>query len=321
MSPAKNILPALVLAFITPVLTELLSGNVPAPVFFLPWVYALLIVVYGLPVLLIRELFIKWKLTLPGLFLLGLAYGIFNEGVCAKTLLLADKVPIDAFDHDTWLGINFPWASLIVPWHALHAIIFPIALVTWWFPAAARTSWLSRKAFGITSVLLSILGAVVYLGNKKAVTSPPYLIFFVVVMTALIFLSKRASRAGPFLEPIGRSTLWPAAAGFTFYPVLVLGLTIAAGLKLPGIVICLLGILLLAVYYRMLVRRGWLALTPFVLFALGDYFSGSLFTGLVMLAKGSLVGVITQLVLMGAFALGITKAHRLVPTSTPSSHA
>jgi hypothetical protein len=297
----KNLRPALVLALIAPVLTELLSGNIPAPVFFLPWIYAFLLVVYGLPVLLARELYVAWRLRLSGLFFLGLAYGIFNEGVCAKTLLLDVNVPIDAFDHRTWLGINFPWAFLIVPWHALHAIVFPIALVTWWFPAQAPGPWLSRRAFLFISLFLALFGTVVYLVNKTHVTPPIYLLFFAGMMAFFVLAAKRTEGSGGFLEADGPRGFAPAAVGFTFYPVFVLGLCVAANLGLPRIVLCLLATLLLLFYGFIIARRGWRTLTPFVLFALGDYFSGALLTGLVLLAKGSVVGVITELVLMAGF--------------------
>jgi hypothetical protein len=315
----KQHLPAWTLAAITPVLTELLSGNIPANVFFLPWVYLVLLIVYGLPVLLIRDLFIKWNLGLPGLFLLGLAYGIFNEGVCAKTLLLDGHVPIDAFDHHTWLGINFPWAALIVPWHAFHAIIFPIALVTLWFPTQARTSWLSSRMFTWTAVLLSVLSAVVFLFGSMIGTSPRYLVFFVAIMALLILLSRRTPYPETFLEPSSPASIAPAFLGLTFYPVFVLGLSMAAGIKSPNLIICVLSVLLITLYYKFLLKKNWISLKPFVLFALGDYLSGALFTGLVMLAKGSAIGVTTELVLIGIFAFSIAKIRKipLIPSNNP----
>jgi hypothetical protein len=304
IEPKISRLPAVTLALIAPVLTELLSGNVPAQRFFLPWVYGALILVYGLPALMVRELYIAWNLGLPGLFLMGLAYGIFNEGVCAKTLLLAEHVPIDAFDHYTWLGVNFPWAALIVPWHAAQAVIFPIALVTYWFPDAARTSWISARVFRGGGILLAAGGALIHLTNKKPATPPVYLLFFAAVMGALVYWSKRTGRSEAFLGAGGTGALPAALAGISFYPALVMGLSICAGMKLPGVVICLGAVLLVGFYWRWLARRGWLMLTPFVLFAMGDCFSGALLTGLFQW-KGSGGGVVTSGVLAGFFATQI----------------
>ena len=41
---------------------------------------------------------LRRQLGLAGLFVLGLVYGIFNEGIIAKTFYLATNVPINKFD-------------------------------------------------------------------------------------------------------------------------------------------------------------------------------------------------------------------------------
>ncbi len=75
--------PILTLILITPFLTELLCSNIPASVFFHPYVFFMTVLVYGLPVLAIRELSIRWNLGILGILIFGVAYGIYNEGICA----------------------------------------------------------------------------------------------------------------------------------------------------------------------------------------------------------------------------------------------
>ena len=70
--------PILTLVVIVPFLTELLSGNFTLSRFFIPPVFIAFIIAYGLAALLIRELAVKWKLGIEGIFILGLAYGIYN---------------------------------------------------------------------------------------------------------------------------------------------------------------------------------------------------------------------------------------------------
>ena len=71
--------PTVALLLAAPFLTELLSGNLPASVFFRPQVYPFLATVgYGFPILLLREFAVRRQLGLASLFLLGLVYGIFN---------------------------------------------------------------------------------------------------------------------------------------------------------------------------------------------------------------------------------------------------
>ncbi len=40
----------------------------------------------------------RWRLSTRGIVLLGLTYGILNEGLVAQTLVRYDHVPIDRFD-------------------------------------------------------------------------------------------------------------------------------------------------------------------------------------------------------------------------------
>jgi hypothetical protein len=80
----------LTLVFLAPILTEVVSGNTPAHALLDPRVTLFLLVAYGLPLLVVRELQLRWQLSNFGVFLLGLAYGIWNEGLLAQTLIRAE---------------------------------------------------------------------------------------------------------------------------------------------------------------------------------------------------------------------------------------
>ena len=83
----------------------------------------ILLIIYGCAVLLIRELSVRWRLGLIGIFILGLAYGFYNEGIVTKTLLLSKTIPMNNFIYPTKFGINWAWALFINVWHALHAVL------------------------------------------------------------------------------------------------------------------------------------------------------------------------------------------------------
>ena len=127
--------PVLSLLLLAPFLTELLSGNLPASQFFQPQVYVFLATVgYGFPILLLREFAVRRRLGLAGLFMLGLVYGIFNEGILARTFYLASNVPIKTFDGYGYVfGVAIPWAITISIWHALHSFVYPIVAVSYFF--------------------------------------------------------------------------------------------------------------------------------------------------------------------------------------------
>lgn len=40
-----------------------------------------LIVIYGVAALLIRELAVRWHLGIEGILILGIVFGIYNEGI------------------------------------------------------------------------------------------------------------------------------------------------------------------------------------------------------------------------------------------------
>jgi len=122
---------ALVLLLITPfLLTELLTGNIGFPYILDPATFITLIIVYGFPILIIRELVVRWQGGALSIFLLGLTYGLFNEGIIAKTLMMQQALPIPIMDgYGYILGISIPFTLLIVPWHALYSVMFPISKI------------------------------------------------------------------------------------------------------------------------------------------------------------------------------------------------
>ena len=77
--------PALVLFFLSPMIGELLSGSAPPAEFFNPLGFIMLAVLYGGGVLLVRELVHRWHRGWPTLLVLGVAYGIAEEGLMCKS--------------------------------------------------------------------------------------------------------------------------------------------------------------------------------------------------------------------------------------------
>ena len=79
-------------------LAEVGSQNVPILAYLSPATFVLGSLAYGVPALVIREVAAARGLNAAGLAILGLAYGILNEGVLARTLTQASAAPLLA-DH------------------------------------------------------------------------------------------------------------------------------------------------------------------------------------------------------------------------------
>ena len=119
-------------------------------------------------VLLVRELAVRWNCGVLGLFSLGLAYSIFNEGLLAKTLILEKGLPVPQYDqYGCVLGISLPWAAGIGTWHAYASVIFPILFTHYFFPKAREKPWLSAKIALVLGLLLMLLACTAFLGTSE----------------------------------------------------------------------------------------------------------------------------------------------------------
>ncbi|MBN1135301.1 MAG: hypothetical protein JXM73_01880 [Anaerolineae bacterium] len=167
--------PALItLLWLSPVAAEVLSGSMP-PSEFLP--LGLLIVVpwYGFGAILCRELSIRWQSGLVGLFLLGAAFGIFEEGILVKTFFDPHAIDLGLLQQFGWWGgANWPWMLQLTLYHAVFSITLPVLVVASLWPAERGRPWLSTRwllaLFGILCVM-ALLG---WFFLSPAGETPPY---------------------------------------------------------------------------------------------------------------------------------------------------
>ena len=126
--------PSLFLLLLTPGIPEYLSASsqltllVISPLIFFGLLAANL-GLYGSGVILIREAMIRWKKGWASVFLLGVAYGIVEEGIALWTLFnpLAQPVGNLGF-YGHWLGVNWVWTVGLLIFHSVYSIGLPIFL-------------------------------------------------------------------------------------------------------------------------------------------------------------------------------------------------
>jgi MFS family permease len=284
--------------FLAPVLTEIVSGNTPPHALLNLATTGFLLLAYSFPLLVIRELSWRWRLPVPGVFLLGLAYGIVNEGLLAQTLLRSEHVPISNFDHYIYAaGINFSWACLIVPWHALLAVVFPLALIVCWFPSCAKEAWLGNRVF--VSLAAILIAALVFVTSVRP-PRPQMLAFLVAIAVLVVCASFFRNR----LRQDGRQNDRRVRAfrfGSAFYSVFFFGLILLAAAHVPPIVFFILVVALL-------VCSGWIGarlevhLQPAAAHvALGSYFAASGFHFLAGVVHRSAESIVTASLLAVGF--------------------
>lgn len=277
----RALVAALSLALIATCVPELLTGSTPLLAFAKPLTLFFLFLGYGVAVVSVRELAVRWNLTFLGIFILGLAYGIFNEGLMARTMLLQDGIPIPQLnDYGYLFGISFPWAVFITLWHAVCSVLFPILASYALFPDMRTVPWLGKKMFVSSFLSSGILIALVFVGTPKVLLVQGPLLALLVSICALIFFARRfknkqvaapSFEATPALVPETfniKPLLFGLCSAILFYLVLIF---LIASLKLPSVLffVALGGGVVLVLY---IVRKNmWAQPRPLLLFTVGCY--------------------------------------------------
>src|SRR4051794_27144153 len=122
---------ALLLAVITPVIAELTLGNPPLSQI---WLMLLWIPIYGAGTVLIRELVRRRRGGWPSILLLGLAYGIVEEGLVLQALSSPTMYGVAGWA-PRFLALNSAYTELNLPYHAVFSVALPILLADLAFPS------------------------------------------------------------------------------------------------------------------------------------------------------------------------------------------
>ena len=237
--------PILFLLLLTPGIPEYLSASsqitllvINPPLFFL--LLAANIGLYGSGVILIREAMIRWKKGWASVFLLGVAYGIVEEGLALWTLFnpLAQPVGNLGF-YGHWLGVNWVWTVGLLIFHSVYSIGLPIFLFGLVFPDLKHKSIVSMRGIRISilgltidSILLFMLESAIYGPYNPGVG---LMIFSGLVITILVFAVRRLP--GDFMKIRLSEPKWGprkfAIVGALLFPTTLLTGGIAAGAGIP----------------------------------------------------------------------------------------
>lgn len=265
-------------------LAEVLSQNVQLLTFLQPVPFLLVTLTYGVAVLVIRELAVARKLNDAGLILLGLAYGILNEGVLAKTLTLPAGAPLHDFAGYGRIGpVQSGWSMFIVVWHALHSVFYPIVLTRWMFPVAASRPWFAAgRARWLLYVLLILVAGLYSLYFLNPVRSDPAVFALYAVATAgLVAAALRLckQRDAPPATEATQASWMPALLGGCM--IIFYMFQFWAPRHVPFALYLAVSSGVIGVVAAALIRGRWRPLPDWLLFGLGDYLTFCIFSALV----------------------------------------
>jgi hypothetical protein len=143
--------PVITLAFLAPIIGELLFGATPLSR--APYLLAL-VPLYGGGAILIRELVRRRGLGAWWLVILGVAYGIVEEGLVVQSIFNPLYHGLDFLGrYGRALGVSWVWAAFIVGYHAVFSITIPILLTELAFAERRREPWLGLRGWVIVPSL------------------------------------------------------------------------------------------------------------------------------------------------------------------------
>jgi len=268
-------------------LAEVLSGNVPLFTFLQPVPFLLVTLTYGVPVLVIREFAATRNLNVIGIAVLGLAYGILNEGVIAKTLTQLDGAPLYDFAGYGRIGaLQGGWAVFILVWHALHSVLYPILIAAWLAPGADGPWFAGRMRFvyyALVAALVALCG--LYFTDPVRAEPETFVLYvvaaLVLVALALVFCRRGEGRYAGVDRRRLRVPLLLGAASLAFYVA-----QFASPGHVPFALYAGVSAAVIAFAVVRMKRAGWRHVPQLLLFGLGDYLAFALFSAVVAVATG-----------------------------------
>jgi hypothetical protein len=151
----------LFLLFMPVVTAEFLTGSTPLPSLLDPLTLPLLLGLYGLGAILVRELTAAWNKGWPTMIALGAAYGVIEEGLDVKSWFNPTWPALGPLAvYGRVFGVNTVWAVELTTFHAVFSITIPIVMTRLLFPERRSTRWFRTRTLEI--IALVFVGVVAF---------------------------------------------------------------------------------------------------------------------------------------------------------------
>jgi hypothetical protein len=163
----KRALSALTLLLLAPVLGELVSVHQSPLEFINPLNFLILSLPYGFGALVCRELLVRWKKGWLSLLLLGIAYGIYEEGAVVYSLFDPNWNELGSLARYGYAGgVNWTWGLMTIHFHALISVGASVVIAGLLFPEQRDEPWLGK--IGLAGCAIGLLAWVPVMGLINA---------------------------------------------------------------------------------------------------------------------------------------------------------
>jgi len=270
--------PLLALMILPAFLAEVFSGATLVTMFFFPGIFlGYVTVLYGLPLLVIREIAVRGRFGIIGLGILGMCYGLYNEGLRSLTIYKGLSTPLDVYVNYGLLGdIRIPLLTYLpFFWHATFSVVIPILFINYLFPKHAKSSWIGVKTTWIIGILVvaSAIPIMFYSTDGKSLGTKSQVIHSIAICLAWIVLWLVARKA-PKTPQIITGQPWefnwkPFWKGFALTIMMIVVSYSLAAVHLYWPLFVLYMLLIGAYLFRSISMQKTLHIKSLVLFALG----------------------------------------------------
>jgi hypothetical protein len=151
----SRIAPALTLAFMAPMLAELLPG---ATRFSSIFVFPIEMMVWGGGAVMIRELVRRNGLGWANMLALALCLAIAEEWLIQQTSLAPLVIQLKGVEYARAFGINYVYLLWALVYESVLVVFLPVMLVELLFPSPRNARWLSTAGW-VVQLLFFALGA------------------------------------------------------------------------------------------------------------------------------------------------------------------
>jgi hypothetical protein len=158
--------PALSLVLLAPLIAEYLLGSLCFKQLVL---FPIMLLMYGAGALFVREVTRRTHRGWPTIILLGLAYGVVEEGLATQSLFNPHYLGLRLLDYGfvPALGIGGPWTVYVVTLHVAWSIAVPIDFVEALFSDRRTEPWLRKPGFAISGIVYLLGVAMVTFGTRQ----------------------------------------------------------------------------------------------------------------------------------------------------------
>lgn len=311
-----HIRPILGLIILTTLIPELFTGSTSIDILLNPAVLWGYLIGYGVAILFLREIAARFSLSYGGIFILGMAYSFFNEGLLAKTYLIFQDDPVNKLinlpvdflaNMGNFFGLNFGFTLTSAVWHGIGSVLIPICIIHYLYPKSAMTPWLSKKVTVGLGVLLALAGTTTFFSPEK-IQGTNELFFVIVLCMALLFILALWFKKDDvtFLSQPITKPIQPVLLGLSvgiFY-LIILNVLGTMGNLVPYLVVFCLGV---GGYITILKKNMWVSATGLIFFGIGFYAQTLIIPLLFLRTPVNIVTAIIAYIILGVVFVGLRR--------------